>query len=324
MDFSSLNPSMRNDIAYDFSPLIKIYKDGRIERLTGTTKLPPSLDHQTGVESKDAVISQEPALSGRLYLPTKSTTNSPDKKLPLLVYIHGGGFVVETAFSPIYHTHLNVLVAQANVVAVSVDYRLAPEHSLPAAYNDAWAAIKWVASHSEGKGSEEWLNRHADFQRVFFAGDSAGANIAHHMGLRVGSEGLSGVKLNGIVLVHPYFWGTEPIGAESALPPIAREYMAGLWRVAYPLTSGSDDPFLNPGKDPKLGELGCEKVLVCVGEKDVLKERGCNYSEVLKKSGWKGAVEVIEAKGENHVFHLFNPTCDNAVAMFKKFVSFIN
>lgn len=125
-----------------------------------------------------------------------------------------------------------MLVSETNVVDVSIDYRLAPEHSLPTAYDDAWGAPKWVASHSDGKGTEDWLNRHADFQRVFFAGDSAGANIAHQMGLRVGSEGLNGVKLNGIVLVHPYFWGSEPIGVESSLPPMAREYMHG-WFVAF-------------------------------------------------------------------------------------------
>lgn len=100
--------------------------------------------------------------------------------------------------------------------------------------------------------------------------------------------------------------------------------MAGLWRLAHHLTNGSDDPLINPGKDPKLGGLGCEKLLVCVAEKDALKERGWHYSEVLKKSGWKGVVDVIEAKGENHVFHLFNPTCDNAQALFKKIHSFIN
>lgn len=55
-----------------------------------------------------------------------------------------------------------------------------------------------------------------------------------------------------------------------------------------------------------------------------VKDRNWYYSEVLTKSGWKGDVEVLEAKGEGHVFHLSNPTCDNAVAMLKKIISFIN
>ncbi|CAK9181258.1 unnamed protein product [Ilex paraguariensis] len=170
-------------------------------------------------------------------------------------------------------------------------YRLAPEHHLPAAYDDSWVAIKWVASHSGGDGQEPWLKDHVDFQRVFFSGDSAGGNIAHNMGMRVGSEKLDGISLVGLVLAHAFFWGEKPIGNESSEPILPRN-----------LT----------------------RVLVCVAEKDLLKDRGWYYKEVLVKSGWKGKVEIMEAKGEEHVFHLFNPTCENAVAKLKKLASFFN
>ncbi|KAL6211679.1 hypothetical protein ACLB2K_016902 [Fragaria x ananassa] len=314
---------MSDELAHDFYPIIKVYKDGRIERLWDTSPVPATIDPQTGVQSKDVVISTIPLISARLYLP-KSATPESTCKLPLLIYFHGGGFCIESAFSPTYHNYLNSFVSDANVVAVSVDYRLAPEHPLPAAYEDSWAVLKWVESHFAGTGPEEWLNKHADLNRVFFAGDSAGANIAHHMGLRVGSEKPVGFMLNGIVLVHPYFGGEEPIGGELALAENTRKRLADLWRFCYPLTSGTDDPFLNPGKDPKLAELGCEKVLVCVAEKDSLKDRGWYYSEVLKKSGWNGVVEVMEAKEEDHVFHLIDNSCDNARTMLKKVVSFMN
>ncbi|KAK9138033.1 hypothetical protein Sjap_008627 [Stephania japonica] len=64
-----------------------------------------------------------------------------------------------------YHLHLYV-------VAVSVDYRLAPEHPLPIAYHDSWAALQWARSHSTGRGPgpEPWLNDHVDFDRVNLAG----------------------------------------------------------------------------------------------------------------------------------------------------------
>ncbi|KAM1349014.1 hypothetical protein PS2_003165 [Malus domestica] len=312
---------MTNEVAHDLSPFIKTYKDGRVERLLGTSTVPPSTP-QIGVQSKDVVISQEPPISARLYLP-KSATNSTDK-LPLLVYFHGGGFCVESAFSPTYHNYLNSLVSEANVVAVSVEYRLAPEHPLPAAYDDSWDAVKWVASHFDGNGFEDWLNHYADCHRVFFAGDSAGANIAHNLASKLGSEGLDGVKLFGLVLIHPYFWGTEPLGGELTTPEATREFMAGMWRFVHPSTSGSDDLLINPCKDPKLAELGCEKVLIFAAEKDGLKDRAWHYGETLRKCGWSGAVEVIESKGEEHVFHLFKPTCENAVAMKKKISSFLN
>ncbi|ONH91531.1 hypothetical protein PRUPE_8G121600 [Prunus persica] len=280
------------ELAYDFSPIIKVYKDGRVERLKDTDIVPPSTDPKTGVQSKDVVISQEPAISARLYIPKSTTatttTSAPQTKLPLLIYFHGGGFCIGSSSSSTYHSYLNALVSEANVVAVSVDYRLALEHPLPAAYDDSWAALKW---------------------RVFFAG----ANITHNMAVKSGCVRLVGVKLIGIVLVHPYFWGTEPVGAELTTPADAREFMAAVWRFACPSTSGSDDP-----------QLGCVKVLVFVAEKDVLKDRGWHYSETLKRSGWNGDVEVIEAEGEGHVFHWINPTCDNAVAMEKKIVAFLN
>ncbi|XP_035542308.1 probable carboxylesterase 7 [Juglans regia] len=311
-----------SDIAVDYSPFIKIYKDGRVERMVGTEVVPPSLDRQTGVESKDVVISPETGVSARLYRP--NTTSQTRKKLPLLVYFHGGGFCVDTAFSPRYHRYLNSLVAEANVVAVSVDYRRAPEHPVPVAYDDSWDVLKWVASHVGGKGPDEWLkNQLVDFGRVVFAGDSAGATIAHHMGLRVGAEGLSGVKLQGIVLVHPYFWGKEPIGGEVAEAE-KKAKIDALWRFIFPATSGCDDPNINPATDPKLGSLGCGKVLVCVAEEDLLRDRGLYYRELLENSEWGGVVEVMETSGEGHVFHLDNPDGENAVAMLDRIVSFIN
>ncbi|KAF5448674.1 hypothetical protein F2P56_029183 [Juglans regia] len=316
MDVSS------SEIAYDHSPFLKIYKDGRIERMIGTEVVSPSLDPQTGVESKDVVISPETGVAVRIYIP--KATIQTQKKLPVLVYFHGGGFCIETAFSPQYHRYLNSVVSEANVVAVSVDYRRAPEHPLPVAYDDSWTVLKWVESHADEKGPDEWLKSHADFERVFLAGDSAGANIAHHMGLRVGTEGLhAGFKLEGIVLVHPYFWGKEPIGSEMSEAE-KRAKVDSLWRFVYPATSGSDDPYINPASDPKLGSLGTGKVLICVAEKDLLKDRGWYYREILEKSGWGGVVKVLESAGEDHVFHMFNPACENAKALLERIVSLVN
>ena len=61
-----------------------------------------------------------------------------------------------------------------------------------------------------------------------------------------------------------------------------------------------------------------------VAEKDGLRDRGWYYKELLEKSEWGGTVEVVEAKGDDHVFHLSNPNCDNAVSLVKKIASFVN
>ncbi|PON82019.1 Alpha/beta hydrolase fold [Trema orientale] len=138
------------------------------------------------------------------------------------------------------------------------------------------------------------------------------------MAVRVGVEGLvDGVELRGVVLVQPYFSGVEPIGDEVAGKAAGFTYPTS--------TGGSDDPLMNPAKDPNLGRLGCGRVLVCVAEKDGLKDRGLYYSEVLlENSEWEGRVEVMETKGEDHIFHLLHPTCDNALDMMSCICTFLD
>ncbi|KAL9417909.1 hypothetical protein AB3S75_040828 [Citrus x aurantiifolia] len=72
-------------------------------------------------------------------------------------------------FCSTYHNYVGSLSAKANVIVVSVDYRLAPEHLVAAAYEDSWAALKWVASHFKisAHGYETWLNTRANFTCVF-------------------------------------------------------------------------------------------------------------------------------------------------------------
>eukprot|EP00262_Sarcandra_glabra_P015496 TRINITY_DN4784_c0_g2_i1.p1 TRINITY_DN4784_c0_g2~~TRINITY_DN4784_c0_g2_i1.p1 ORF type:complete len:317 (+),score=21.15 TRINITY_DN4784_c0_g2_i1:190-1140(+) len=308
------------EIAYEFLPFLRAYKDGHIERLVGTATVPPSLDPQTGVSSKDVLITPDGTLSARLYRP-KLTQNSP--KFPILFYFHGGGFLVESSSSPTYHNYLNSLVSKANVLAVSVEYRRAPEHPLPTAYDDSWAALQWVASHAgsstEAPAPEVWVTEHADFERVFLAGDSAGANIAHNMTMRAGRNVLT---IQGVVLIHPYFWGSKAIGSEGSLDSVAK--MAADELTAF-VCRDLDDPMINPmaPSAPSLAELGCSRVLICVAEKDLLKGRGWIYYDGLRKSGWGGVVEILESEGEKHVFHLYNPDSEKAQAMMERVVSFL-
>ncbi|XP_073103863.1 tuliposide A-converting enzyme 2, chloroplastic-like, partial [Elaeis guineensis] len=283
-----------------------------------------AIDPETGVTSKDVVIDPETGVSVRLFLP-KLDDMAP-KKLPIYVNFHGGSFVVGSAFDSLSHHYLTPLVAKANVVAVSVDYRLAPEHPLPIAYEDSWAALKWVVSHAAGGDAEPWLAEHGDFGRIFLDGCSAGGNIAHHMALRAGAADFGpGVRIRGMVLVHPYFARRDPYPSEL-VDKVLKEKMDGLWLLACPGTVGMDDPLLNPLAQaaPSLKGLGCEKVLVCVAEKDVGKDSGRAYYEGVKKSGWGGEVEWLESEGEGHAFHLGKLNCEKALELMERTVKFIN
>ncbi|KAF5178454.1 2-hydroxyisoflavanone dehydratase [Thalictrum thalictroides] len=312
-----MDSSSKSDaIAFEFPPYLRIYKDGRAERAQEVEFIPPSTTTRTGVSSKDVVIEPETGLSARFYLPK---VKDRQFKLPLLIYFHGGGFCTESAFSPLYHPYVESLVAEAKVVAISVNYRRAPEQPVPMCYEDSWISLKWVASQSK---KEAWLKDYVDFTRVFIAGDSAGANIAHNIAVRTGCSALKGLKINGLVLIHPHFAGVEPF--KSEVGNFGVKIAGKLWRAVCPLTTGLDDPFVNPDKDPNFSRLGCKRVLVCIAEKDIFRDRGQFYCENLRKSGWDGMVECMEAEGENHVFHLYSPTCQKARELMKCVVSFIN
>lgn len=203
---------------------------------------------------------------------------------------------------------LNKVVAEAQVLAVSVEYRLAPEHPVPACYHDTWTVMKWVTSHAgEGKGTDPWINNHGDFNRVFLAGDSAGGNIAHNLMAQASADGLeNGVKLEGMALVHPYFG----YGHESVWGDVCEDSM------------GFNDPRLRPMAHPNiLSGLNCRKIMVFIAEKDRIRESGWVYYEALRKSGWGGVVEIKETEGEDHVFHLHKPSSENAEILMKNFVS---
>ena len=83
------------------------------------------------------------------------------------------------------------------------------------------------------------------------------------------------------------------------------------------------DECVNPMADGVAG-VACERVLVCVAEMDVLRERGKAYCEGLTKSGWGGEVDLLESVGEEHVFYMFRPECKKALELMERLVAFFS
>ena len=111
----------------------------------------------------------------RLYRPARGSAAGP---APVLVFFHGGGWVVGDLDS---HDHLcRYLAAEAGVAIVAVDYRLAPEHRFPAAFDDAVAATRWVARNA--------ATLDLDAARIAVGGDSAGGNLAAGVALALRGE----------------------------------------------------------------------------------------------------------------------------------------
>ncbi|KAK4792766.1 hypothetical protein SAY86_023201 [Trapa natans] len=305
MDQSS---AAQGHATHDFPPFFKVYSDGRVERYKmfgEDERVPAGEDSVTGVRSKDVIISSETGVSARIWIPRMYTT----RKLPLLIHYHGGGFCVGSPFDSVGERFFSRIVPKANVVAISIDYRLAPENPLPTAHEDAFGALKWLASHSGGHGPEPWINEYADLHRTFLSGESAGGNIAHYAAIRAGTTSLTGLRIVGSIVVHPFFVGKEP------------DKMIMFMCPGSPGTE--EDPLINPAVDPNLPAMAGERVLVCIAERDGLRDRGVKYYETLRDSQWTGKVELEETFEEDHCFHMFKRT-DKADQLLQRMADFIN
>ncbi|KAJ1700626.1 hypothetical protein LUZ63_000405 [Rhynchospora breviuscula] len=315
-----MDPDM--ELEYEFPGVVRYYKNGDIERFDGTVIAPATIDPTTGVTSKDLVIDKSTGLSVRLYLPNGIYS---DNKLPILFFIHGGAFMIHTAGSPVYHNLVSCLVGNAKAVGVSVTYRLAPEHPVPVAYADTWDALKWVVSSCKS-GTEPWLSKHGDPDRIIMSGDSAGANIAHNIAVKFDRDVPEDFpKIKGLLLMNPYFWGKDPIECET-LEPDFRTWLDNTWHFICARKFGLDHPFLNPmaAAEKEWMMPRCDRVMVTVAENDMFRERGRKYVEVLQSNGWKGEVEMYETYGERHVYFLAKPKCEKAIREVEAMVTFIN
>jgi acetyl esterase/lipase len=303
-------------------PFLRTYKDGRVERLVPDTFVPASEDPgATGVATRDVVVDPSTGVPARLFLSVRAVATG--RRLPLVIYFHGGAFCTGSAFSEPYNRHAASLSARAGALVVSVEYRLAPEHPIPAAYEDAWVALRWAVSRSD-----PWLASYADPTRTFLAGDSAGANITHSVSARVAADGEDGISIEGMVLLQPFFWGTERLPSETDRhdgPVFSPEFVGTLWPFLTAGAAGNDDPRINP-LSGQVASLPCGRALVAVAGKDLLRDRGCRYAAWLRRGddGSCREVTLVESKGRDHGFHLYRPKCAAAVALMDRVAEFIN
>nr|BAD36124.1 putative PrMC3 [Oryza sativa Japonica Group] len=329
------------DIAVDLFPFLRVYKDGRIKKFVRHATVPASPVERSpsGVVTKDVVaVDDETGVSVRLFLPVDAAAAAvaAGRRLPLVVYVHGGAFCSGSASAPPFHRYAESLAARAAAVVVSVDYRLAPEHPMPAGYDDAWAALRWAAS---SRHSDPWVSNYADTACVFLAGESAGANIVHNVALRAAAaaaagedddDGGGGIDIEGIILLQPCFWGTERLPCErpaawrrAAPPMFLPERLDALWPFATAGAAGNGDPRIDPPAEA-VASLPCRRALVSVATEDVLRGRGRRYAAALMRGGaWGGEATLVESGGEDHCFHLSPRPNPNAAALMDHVAEFI-
>lgn len=304
-------------------PYIIDYRNGTVSRYINTPPsfVPPPIDSQ--VQSKDITFPSKPHnLRARAFLPAHP---DPTRKLPILIYFHGGAFCIGSPFSWGDSHYVARVAAEARVLALAIDYRLYPEFTVPAPFDDAWAALKWVEAHASGAGASQdpWVSQYGDLQRVYVGGDSAGGTIAHNLAIRAGLS--SGPRFKGLFLAMPYFLGSKRVPLEPKYFPFSPNYRVWPY-VCNNCTGGVDNKFINPFGPgaPSLSRLGCKKLLVYTAEVDELRGRGIWYYKKVKTSKWAGQARWIEARGEKHVFHISKPDDPATTRLIQDLSAFIN
>lgn len=210
-------------------------------------------------------------------------------KLPVFMFIHGGGWVLGD-----YPTHQRLirdLVVESGLAAVYVDYTRSPEAKFPQAVNEVYAATKWVAEH----GAEINL----DGSRLAVVGNSAGGNMATVTSIKALEN--NGPKIKAQVLLWPVtdagqdFESFELFGEDRFLTTPLLTWMAGQY-ISKP--ADAESIYLSPLRAPfgKLKDL--PPTLIEVAENDVLRDEGEEYGRRLDEAG----VDVTTVRF-NNVIH---------------------
>ena len=222
---------------------------------------------------------------------------------PLLVYLHGGGFMIGDLDS--YDAVCRLLCRHAGVHVLSVDYRLAPEHRFPAAVHDARAALEWAFAHAAELG--------ADPARVAIGGDSAGGNLAATVARLTARDGAPEPAMQ--LLIYPATdmesqWRSRELFRDGNLLLTTADI--DYFEHHYMGETPDEDPLGSPLLAGDLSNL--PPALVATAGFDPLRDEGEAYAKAL---GDAGSTVILRRFGE--LLHGFvnlspiNPACHDAM-----------
>ncbi|MFY9956742.1 alpha/beta hydrolase [Bradyrhizobium sp.] len=226
------------------------------------------------------------AIPARIYTPKK--LRKTDGLAPCLVFFHGGGWVIGDL-----ETHDVVcrkLAQEAELIVISVDYRLSPEHKFPAAVDDAITSTKWIAANAGKLG--------IDASRLMVGGDSAGGNLAAVVCLAA-RDG-NGPKIAGQVLIYPAtdFSRKHPSHREPETSILLTHSVIGWFANHYLGGADINDWRASPARASTLA--GLPPAYVLTAGADPLRDEGDEYVHRLKEAGV--AVTYRHFPGQFHGF----------------------
>ncbi|HVM96979.1 MAG TPA: alpha/beta hydrolase [Candidatus Acidoferrales bacterium] len=232
-------------------------------------------------------------------IPIRIYTPGTEAGYPVLVFFHGGGWVIGSLES--HDAICRTLANQASCIVVSVDYRLAPEHKFPAAAEDSYTATRWVAAHAASFAG--------DPQRIAVGGDSAGGNLAAVVAQLAQQRGGPPLVLQ--LLVYP---ATDANRDTPSYHDNGDGYLLTRpmmdWFFDHYMTGDSDkaDPRLSPLRAASL--QGLPPALVITAEFDPLRDEGERYAERLRQAGVP--VQLSRYDGMIHGFFGMSSMIDKA------------
>lgn len=208
-------------------------------------------------------------------LPIRIYWSSDKPNLPVLYFVHGGGWVVGSL-----DTHDDIcrlLTNYAECITVSVGYRLAPEYKFPAPLLDVYLTAGWVFDNTPRFGG--------DPQRIAIGGDSAGGNLTAATTLLARDRG--GRQFSYQLLLYPvtdYYTPASPSYLAFATGyGLDRDFMIWFWHHYLPADADLDNPYLNPLRAPDL--RGLPPAYVMTAEYDPLHDEGQAYARRLREAG---------------------------------------
>jgi acetyl esterase len=221
----------------------------------------------------------------RVYTPREKTTGARG----LVLFLHGGGFVLGDLET--YDSVCRTICQDSGCVVVSLDYRLAPEHPFPAAVEDCYAALTWVAAHAADLGG--------DARRIAVCGDSAGGNLAAVMALLARKKGPAicyQVLIYPVTTARPGDLASHKTFGEGTVLSLRamRAFTAHYFGASGKASDFRGAPLLENDLS------GLPPALILVGGYDVLHDDGTAYAKRLMEDNVP--VTLIEYAGLSHGF----------------------